>query len=587
MIGKVCPRGNRVGGLVRYLYATGPAQQDRRGRRNPHVNPRIIAGFDEPAELEPAVGETGRRDFRRLVSLLEQPLVAAGVDAEKKPVYHLVVAARKDPDTGELADRYLSDDDWRDIAEIYMDRIGLAPYGDDLAVRWVAVRHADDHVHVIATLARQDGRRVWPHNDFWRAGEASREVEAKYGLSVTAASDRTAAKRASYAETQKAARRGQGEPARYTLRRQVRTAAAGATSLNEFFELFRDDGLLIRERRSERNPEQITGYAVALPESADPGGKPIYFGGGRLAADLTLPKLRRRWDIAAPQDGSTGGIDGQAAHNGPGRAAGSTTDHATGRPGERPGRDRHRLTPEERSRIWEQATAAAARATDQVLFAAGSDPSAAADAAWAAADFLSAAARVVEGRRGGPLTVASGEYERAARELWGRVPEPSKAGQGLRTASVLLATARFVGRHENKQLLALLAQLVALTDAVTRLRENQHRAAQAAAARRAVEQLHLTSAQRASVRAGLSVADAARAQQGTTFDLGRSRPGPEQGLAKPTPRAEPVGRPRPPVAEWGPRTGFADIGGGWSEGVVLKSAHGDADGERRPPLPAR
>jgi Relaxase/Mobilisation nuclease domain len=534
VIGKVCPRGRRVGGLVRYLYATGPAQQDRRGRRNPHLNPRIVAGFDEPAELEPSVGAAGRRDFRRLVSLLEQPLVAAGVEAEKKPVYHLVVAARKDPDSGELADRYLTDEQWRDIAGTYMDRLGLAPRDDDLAVRWIAVRHADDHVHIVATLARQDGRRVWPRNDFWRAGEASREVEAKYGLSVTAASDRTAAKRASYAETQKAARRGQVEPARYTLRRQVRTAAAGASSLAEFLERLRDDGLLVRERHSERNPGEITGYAVALPESVDPGGKPIYFGGGKLAADLTLPKLLRRWDITAPQDDGNGaGVDGKAAHHGPDRAAGSTPGSATGRQGEPAGRDRHRLTPEERSRIWEQATAAAARATEQVLTAAGSNPRAAADAAWAAADFLAAAARVVEGRRGGPLTTASGEYERAARELWGRIPQPSKAGQGLRTASVLLATARFVGRHENKQLLALLAQLAALTDAVTRLRENQHRAAQAAAARRAVEQVRLTSAQRVAAVAGSPVAGATRAQQGATLDLGRSRPRPQQGFANP------------------------------------------------------
>ncbi len=91
-----------------------------------------------------------------------------------------------------------------------MDRIGLARRGNDLGVRWVAGRHADDHVHVVATLARQDGRRVFPCNDFWRAGEASRAVEARYGLTVTAASDRTAAKRASYAETAKASRRGQG-----------------------------------------------------------------------------------------------------------------------------------------------------------------------------------------------------------------------------------------------------------------------------------------------------------------------------------------------------------------------------------------
>jgi len=28
VIGKICPRGKRVGGLIRYLYATGPAQQE-------------------------------------------------------------------------------------------------------------------------------------------------------------------------------------------------------------------------------------------------------------------------------------------------------------------------------------------------------------------------------------------------------------------------------------------------------------------------------------------------------------------------------------------------------------------------------
>src|SRR5664280_1668477 len=100
------------------------------------------------------------------------------------------------------------------------------------------------------------------------------------------------------------------------------------------------------------------------------------------------------------------------------------------------------------------------------------------------------AGRVVEGRRGGPLTTAATDYDRAARELWGRVPPPSQAGQGLRAAAVAMTAARFFGRPEHKQLLALVAQLGALADAVTRLRENQDRAAQAAAARSAAEQLH-------------------------------------------------------------------------------------------------
>jgi hypothetical protein len=129
VIGKICPRGKRVGGLIRYLYATGPAQQEGRRRRNPHVDPRLVGGFDDPAELEPTVGESGRRDFRRLVALLEQPLAAAGagVGPDKRPVYHLVIAARKDVETGAMVDRHLADEQWRDIAATYLDRIGLAP----------------------------------------------------------------------------------------------------------------------------------------------------------------------------------------------------------------------------------------------------------------------------------------------------------------------------------------------------------------------------------------------------------------------------------------------------------------------------
>ncbi len=99
------------------------------------------------------------------------------------------------------------------------------------------------------------------------------------------------------------------------------------------------------------------------------------------------------------------------------------------------------------------------------------------------------------------------------------MPPPSRAGQGLRAASVLLASARFVGRNENKQLLALLAQLAALTDAVTRLRETQDRAAQAAAARRAAEGLRLTSAQQASAQAAGPTATATHARRtGLSFD---------------------------------------------------------------------
>jgi len=92
-------------------------------------------------------------------------------------------------------------------------------------------------------------------------------------------------------------------------------------------------------------------------------------------------------------------------------------------------------------------------------------------------------------------------------------------------------------------LLALLAQLATLTDAVTRLRENQDRAAQAAAARRAAEQLHLFGAQRSGSPAGAAgrtpVMTVARARAAAMVDdPSHTRPGPTQG---------------PPGAHRGPR----------------------------------
>jgi len=126
--------------------------------------------------------------------------------------------------------------------------------------------------------------------------------------------------------------------------------------------------------------------------------------------------------------------------------------------------------------------------------------------------------------------VAAGEYDRAARELWGHTPAPSKAGAGLRSAAVLLTTARFVGRAENKQLLALLAQLATLTDAVTRLRESQDRAAQAAAARRAAEHVRITEAQRATAQtASRTPATQTRRSNLDTDENNRGRPWPGQG----------------------------------------------------------
>src|SRR5216683_8014762 len=67
VIGKVI-RGKDVRRLLYYLFGPGTA--------NEHTDPHLVAGFGDPAELEPERRPGGTRDVRRLAGLLEQPLVA-------------------------------------------------------------------------------------------------------------------------------------------------------------------------------------------------------------------------------------------------------------------------------------------------------------------------------------------------------------------------------------------------------------------------------------------------------------------------------------------------------------------------------
>jgi hypothetical protein len=425
------PRGVRVAGLIYYLF--GP------GRREEHVDPHLIAGWRHPAELDPPLRPDGRRDFRRLTGLLQQPHAALGARGFERPVWHCAVRAAPE-------DRLLSDEEWAQIAGDVMHRTGLAPYGqEDEAVRWIAVRHGNDHIHVVAMLARQDGGRPRLSNERYRVREACRVAEEHYGLRRTAPGDRTAARRASRAEQEKAQRHGWREAPRVTLKRAVSTAAAGASGEQEFFGRLAEAGLLVRKRFSTRNPREVTGYAVALPGDVTGEGLPVWFGGGKLAADLTMPRLRRHWMSVE-----------------------------------------ERITRNERIAAWEIAARAARDASAQIRSFAATRPAEAADAAWAASDTLHAVAAAVGSR---VLRRAADSYDRAARVSYGRIPRPTPAGDSLRRTARLLSTG--VGDDDRTTaLVILMARLASLTEAVAELRLAQQHAAQAAGARRAAEHLH-------------------------------------------------------------------------------------------------
>jgi len=585
--------------LLYYLYGPGKANQ--------HSDPHLVAGFTDPADLEPERRPGGSRDFRRLAGLLEVPLAALGGQGYRNPVWHCAVRAAPD-------DRMLSDSEWAQVAARVMHRTGLAPEGDEVGVRWVAVRHAADHVHVVATLARQDGTkpRIW--NDFFRVREACHDAERMFGLRPTAPADRTAAKRATRAETEQAIRRGWDEPPRLMLRREVCVAAAGAGTEQEFFTRLGQAGVLVRKRHSVTNPVEVTGYAVGLPHHTTRNGAVVWYGGGKLAADMSLPKLRARWAAAAAGSGYllghgvpvpvaramlrnivteaagqardeagffarlrdagvevrlrfseidpgqvTGyavtlpghaGSDGAPVWYGGGRlAAGLTLPRLRVRwkQARGTGADRSgtfRFTGRERDAIYEHAARQARAASEHIRHCSATDPGRAADAAWAAADTLHVAARAL---RNPALRCAADAYDRAARAPHGRIPPRTRDGQQLRTVARLMALAANVTEDTTLAMAALVANLVALAAAVAELRQAQQHAAQAAAAHSAAGHLHTAMTQARSRAARPAHASGPRRTASAAQTAGRDFPAPlrleDVAVAEPV-ASRPPSRPR-------------------------------------------
>jgi hypothetical protein len=487
----------------------------------------------------------------RLAQILEVPIAQARGKVPDDAVWHCVVrAAPDDPDMGA--------DAWQAIAAELMHRTGLSEYGEeDKGVRWVAVHHGDNHIHIVAVLARMDGRPVRLHGDWYRIAEAMAWAEKTYGLTPVARGGPrgTAERRPTRAEAEKAARElkkagrsGRPVPTRTTLRRLVEQAAAAARTEAEFFDGLAARGVAVRLRHSTIEPAEVTGYAVGLRSDttgADNG--PVWFGGGKLAPDLTLPRLRTRWPSG------TSRLTGRAMSGPTARvvltrealraARASRTenqffteldqagllvrlrsdatgvdrlvDYAVTLPGMA---DRARqpvwfgggtLAPalrlgELRAR-WHtgrtgappgadmfagidagQIYAHAAAVAQQAAAEIATARSGRADIAYAAADLLIAAAEAT----GSPeLRQASEGLRRAARAPWSRSATPSRDGAMLRTAAYLLAGCVPV-RQRTATRRALIIGLVGLAHAVARLRAAQQRKLQADAARSAVA--HLT-----------------------------------------------------------------------------------------------
>lgn len=278
--------GSRTAGLVYYLY--GP------GKRDEHLSPHLVAAWDDGVIASRDPGRVDGATVPALARLLDAPVDAMEGKRPKQHVYHVPV--RLDP-----GDRELSDEEWNTVAREIMDAAGIAPKDNPArSCRWIAVRHADDHIHIVATLATAEGRQPNLRRDKPKMQARARELEERFGLRQLASGDKTAKQWPTQGELGKAERKGLAEAPRTTLQTRVREAAAGARDEGNFFARLSKAGIRVQQRTAPDG--NVTGYSVALPGDRTREGRAIWYSGSRLAPDLSLPRVRERW---AGRDGVT------------------------------------------------------------------------------------------------------------------------------------------------------------------------------------------------------------------------------------------------------------------------------------------
>ncbi|WP_435212558.1 relaxase/mobilization nuclease domain-containing protein [Streptomyces sp. bgisy034] len=430
MIAAIKPAGTNTRGLLAYLYG--------RGTHDEHFDPHIVAGFAMLGMPDP--GRDENATLTELARYLDEPVRLRNTEFGKPVtdhVWHCPVRAAPE-------DRYLSDAEWAEIAQRIVQAAGIAPAGDDLACRWIAVRHADDHIHILATTVREDGRRPKLHDSGIRVGDACREIEKDYGLRRLKKGDRTGARRATQAEMHKAERLGWDQTSPAWLQDRIRAAIPHVTGAEEFIAYLEASGIAVQVRRGPSG--DLLGYAAGRPGDVNEAGEQIYHSGSKISPDLSLPKITARLESSQPGE------------------------HPTAR-------RNHPSTP------WHQATDA--------LHTDLADDTHAQAHITALGELIEATAQKAPDHLRAELQAASKAFARAQRS---QIRAEDRAAHALRSAArdiVHTATG-----PDGSALAALVAALVWAAIVAGRWHEAQHHAHQADAARQAVQHLQ-TAADRA------------------------------------------------------------------------------------------
>jgi len=420
MIAQIC-RGNSMPDLASYLF--GP------GRHNEHINQHLVAGYAdavftaEPAlwQPEPGIVRQIRDEARELGWQVEYPHSRWETEVPHGYVWHCSLSLKAE-------EGQLTDTQWTQAAHTLVRALRFDGADGKAPCRWIAVRHGpskdgNDHIHVAVNLVREDGTKASTWNDYRKAGQACASIEERFGLQpVPGRSTGRSVPEPSRKDREISAARGEPEPLRIYLERTVRACAAASRSEAHFVALARQHGLLIRPRYSDSGNTAVIGYAIADPTrrlavNRDTGIRgPVWFGGGKLASDLSLPSLRRRW----PTQGTAAQAEALAA--------------------------------------WSAATSVCVQSSDKgrgTIMSIGEDLA-------AAADLLAAAADGCEQDRPGPLAQASRLMAKAAQHQPPSARRPEVAEVVSDMASTFLAvTTAAVG---TQSAIALMTEVAALID---------------------------------------------------------------------------------------------------------------------------
>lgn len=298
-------RGDSMSGLM--VYLAGP------GRHNEHTEPHLVAGDSSVlAWYDDTVLD--RQAAVDIAKVLDQPRRFYDVEVPQGSVWHCSLSIKAE-------DGPLTDAQWQSIAQDFMDEMGFTETSGKAPARWVAVRHGlsaagNDHVHIAASWVREDATKMFIRNDWARSQQVVADLERKHGLVQLESRTQGAGVRGfARADAEISKREGRPEPKRVELARTVLACATASVDEGEFVRRARQHGLLVRPRFVAGTQDVVAGYSVAVKPPA--GEKPVWFGGGQLGKDLSLPRLRQGW-TNTPESATAAVGEWQAAWRGRG-----------------------------------------------------------------------------------------------------------------------------------------------------------------------------------------------------------------------------------------------------------------------------